>query len=266
MTAIEKVNQFTKKDLTEDDVFLFDVILCDNDIDRDSERFSEEALAQMQMLFVGKTGITDHDPKASGQTARIYDTEIVRDASRTTSDGRPYAALRAKAYMVRTDSNADLIREIEGGIKKEVSVSCSVGKRICSVCGADRTVSSCTHVPGRKYGDVVCCTVLDDVKDAYEWSFVAVPAQTAAGVTKHFCGCSAKTCDDGLLGEVEDMLRAEVVSLCGQKTVISKALCLAAGKMDLRELMAFRKSLLEEQPMQPEVQLLGNDETAFRMH
>ena len=78
MTAIEKVNQFTKKDLTEDDVFLFDVILCDNDIDRDSERFSEEALAQMQTLFVGKTGITDHDPKASGQTARIYDTEIVR--------------------------------------------------------------------------------------------------------------------------------------------------------------------------------------------
>ena len=31
-----------------------------------------------------------------------------------------------------------------------------------------------------------CHVVLSDVTDAYEWSFVAVPAQREAGVTKQF--------------------------------------------------------------------------------
>ena len=36
----------------------------------------------------------------------------------------PY--LKAKAYLLRTEKNAALIQEIEAGIKKEVSVGCSV--------------------------------------------------------------------------------------------------------------------------------------------
>ena len=39
--------------------------------------------------------------------------------------------------MIRTAKSADLIAEIDGGIKKEVSVSCSVKSHICSICGAD---------------------------------------------------------------------------------------------------------------------------------
>lgn len=276
MNDLEKLNRFTRRPLTEDEVFLFDVILCDNDIDRDRECFSETALDQMKSLFIGKTGIFDHDLRSGGQTARIFDTEIAADPSRKTRDGRPYSALKARAYMVRTESNADLIREIEGGIKKEVSVSCCAAKRICSICGAERNSAPCAHVPGRVYGDKTCCTILDDVQDAYEWSFVAVPAQMAAGVTKHFSQqenhCRCEHCSDQtavLLGEAEEMLRAEVVSLCARKSTVSKALCLAAGKMNLRELMDFRKSLLAELPAETEVQLLGSeaeDDGSFRMH
>ena len=36
-------------------------------------------------------------------------------------------------------------------------------------------------------GGKVCHTVLDQPSDAYEWSFVAVPSQRAAGVVKN-CG------------------------------------------------------------------------------
>ena len=86
--------------------------------------------------------------------------------------------------MVRTAANADLILEIEGGIKKEVSVGCAVAGSYCSVCGADRRENPCGHHPGKKYGGVLCYTLLDNPTDAYEWSFVAVPAQPAAGVTK----------------------------------------------------------------------------------
>ena len=98
--------------------------------------------------------------------------------------GDPYKALKADAYMVRTAANADLILEIDGGIKKEVSVGCAVKKSICSICGADRREEPCGHQPGKRYGGKLCCTLLAEPSDAYEWSFVAVPAQPAAGVTK----------------------------------------------------------------------------------
>lgn len=264
MTDMEKLNRFTRRTLTEEEVYLFDVILCDNDVDRDMERFSDTALEQMQKLFVGKTGIFDHNMRSGGQTARIYDTAVVTGSDKRTKDGRPYRSLRAKAYMVRTDSNADLIREIEGGIKKEVSVSCSAAKRVCSVCGADRTQAVCVHVPGRTYDDKFCHIILDDVQDAYEWSFVAVPAQVGAGVTKHFSGKE----NDGMeqvqetLQEVEKMLRAEVLTLCSGTGTVSKAMQLAAEKMDVRELMQFRQALLASETA-GDVQLAGEQLDAF---
>ena len=183
---MEKINRFAVQPLEEKDVFCFSLTLCDNDIDRDGERFSDEALDKLAKLFIGKTGIFDHDPKGEKQTARIFDTHIKSFDGRLTSDGKPYLALCASAYMVRTGANADLIKEISGGIKKEVSVSCAVARQICSVCGADRSKSACAHIKGRQYGEKLCYVTLDEPTDAYEWSFVAVPAQVNAGVTKHY--------------------------------------------------------------------------------
>ena len=182
--VMDMINRYTIDPLKPEDVFCFSLTLCDNDIDRDNERFSDRALSELAKLFVGKTGIFDHDPTSSGQTARIFSTALVTDDTRLTLDGKPYTALTAKAYMVKTSSNADLIKEINGGIKKEVSVSCAVSKHICSVCGCDKTKQSCSHIKGRYYGEKLCFVTLEEPTDAYEWSFVAVPAQQNAGVTK----------------------------------------------------------------------------------
>lgn len=182
---LEQLNKFTRREFTEDEVFIFSVILCDNEIDRDNERFSRKSLDQMAEKFVGITGIFDHDPKGGNQTARIFSTEVIEE-SRENSVGEKYAYLRGYAYMVRTGSNADLIREIDGGIKKEVSVSCTAERQICSVCGTNRRVKACHHVKGRRYDGKKCFVSLEDISDAYEWSFVAVPAQVRAGVTKKF--------------------------------------------------------------------------------
>ena len=38
------INTFTQKEMTKDDIFSFCVILCDNEIDRDYERFTEDSL------------------------------------------------------------------------------------------------------------------------------------------------------------------------------------------------------------------------------
>ena len=183
--ALEQLNKFTRRKFTGDEVFIFPVILCDNEVDRDNERFSRKSLDEMAEKFVGVTGIFDHDPKGGNQTARIFSAEVVEE-SRENSLGEPYACIKENAYMVRTDSNADLIREIEGGIKKEVSVSCAAERHICSVCGTDRRVKACHHVKGRRYDGKKCFLSLEDISDAYEWSFVAVPAQVRAGVTKKF--------------------------------------------------------------------------------
>lgn len=207
--TLNKINRFTRRDFTEDELYVFSVILCDNDIDRDGERFSDAALDRLSELFVGKTGISDHDPSSANQTARIFDTEVVTDERHITRFGGTYRYLKAMAYMVRTDENRDLITQIEGGIRKEVSISCSAAKRTCSVCGAE----SCAHVKGREYGGKACCHILDDIADAYEWSFVAVPAQINAGVTKRFVSGSEEKAAGEICTDTDDALRRDICRL-----------------------------------------------------
>ncbi len=180
---MEKINSYTLSSLSADDVFVFSVVLCDNEIDRDGERFTVESLKTLEKLFVGKTAIMNHSMKAEDQTARTFKTELITDG-RKNSLGEDYYYLKAWAYMVRTDSNADLIKEIEAGIKKETSVGCSVSEIRCSICKNDRRKKRCSHVKGNEYDGKICFDELINPTDAYEWSFVAVPAQKNAGVTK----------------------------------------------------------------------------------
>lgn len=184
--VLELINSFAVKPMEKDELFTFNVVLCDNEVDRDFERFDNTAIEKLADMFIGKTGIFDHSMKSSDQTARIFDTQVVTDASKRTSYGETYKFLKAKAYMPLIEKNADLVREISAGIKKEVSVNCSISKRICSICKNDAHSSSCRHIKGKKYGNSICHHILTDPTDAYEWSFVAVPAQKNAGITKSF--------------------------------------------------------------------------------
>ncbi len=181
---LEKINRYTRSELKESDVYVFSLTLCDNEIDRDFERFTVDALKTLTELFVGKTGIVDHNPSAHNQVARIYDTWVEAERGKQTAAGEPYYRLRAKAYIPRGETTDPIIRDVDTGIKKEVSVGLRIGRRTCSVCGADNML--CEHRQGREYDGKVAHCILDSPTDAYEWSFVAVPAQRAAGVTKSF--------------------------------------------------------------------------------
>ncbi len=200
---LARINRFAKKELRAEEVYTFAVKLCDNEVDRDFERFDRAALEKLSELFVGRTGIFDHSWSAGGQTARIYRAEVIEEETRTTA-GDKYCWCKGWAYMLRTEKNAELIAEIEGGIKKEVSVGCSAAKRSCSICGKDAGL--CEHERGKYYGGKLCYAVLSDITDAYEWSFVAVPAQRAAGVVKRF-------------GQSEGSLKA-MVRACGSRAQV----------------------------------------------
>ncbi len=191
-SELKAINRLARRNLSADEVFVFSVVLCDNEIDRDFERFSDKALETMAKLYVGKTGIFDHSMKGADQVARIFSCEVERPVGQTTSYGTPYVRLKARAYMPRIEKNQDMIAEIDAGIKKEVSVGCAVGRTVCSICGVDRKREECNHQKGRVYHrkgkDLICHYVLEEPSDVYEWSFVAVPAQRGAGVVKAFSG------------------------------------------------------------------------------
>ena len=43
-SQMRKINMLSRRELTQDDVYIFPVVLCDNDVDRDFEQFSNDAV------------------------------------------------------------------------------------------------------------------------------------------------------------------------------------------------------------------------------
>ena len=183
---LKMINNYTRRELSKDEVYTFRVVLCDNDIDRDFECFSIEALDQLKELFIGKSNVFDHNPKTENQTARIYDCYIENVSDTITKTGQPYVRLVAKAYMPKSEKNNEFILSLDSGIQKEVSVGCSVSQSVCSICNKDVKNSYCEHTVGKEYGGKLCYNTLSNVSDAYEWSFVAIPSQRKAGVIKSY--------------------------------------------------------------------------------
>lgn len=200
------INTYSRRELKREEVYIFSVVLCDNDIDRDYERFTVESLEKLSTLFIGKTGIFDHNPTAEKQTARIISTSVESVEGRKNALGDDYFRLVARAYMPVCERNSDLILALDSGIVREVSVGCAVEKTLCSICGEE--LSHCSHVKGESYGGKLCYGELCDPFDAYEFSFVAVPAQKEAGVIKTFNGKESKMTD--ILKSIEN---SEAVTL-----------------------------------------------------
>ena len=170
------INAQTLREFTADEVYTFRLMACDNRVDRDNERFTDQTLEQLAALYVGRPVLRDHSWSAGMQTARCYAASVEPDG-----DAK---CLVLRCYMPRTDATADTITAIDAGILRECSVGCAVAHAICSICGVDQRESLCKHYPGVEYDGQVCHFDLDGAVDAYEVSLVAVPAQPAAGAIK----------------------------------------------------------------------------------
>jgi len=181
-SEMKKINTYTLSEVTEDDVFKFSMVLCDNEIDRDFECFSDNALITLKSKMLGKTIIHDHDCKSDNQIARIYSTKIETVPDRLTKYGEQYKRLVASAYIPKIPENEKIISEINSGIKKEGSISCSANKKTCSICKTNNREVNCEHYKNEIYDGKMCYKILDDIQDGYEWSFVAIPAQPEAMV------------------------------------------------------------------------------------
>lgn len=240
---IQLINQYAVKPLSPEEVYCFSVVLCDNEVDRDLERFTNKSLKGLAPMFVGKTGISDHRWSADRQIARIYAAEVV-ETTQKNSLGEPLMQLVAKAYMLNNDANKATIEAIDGGILKEVSVGVAMKSCNCSICGKAlkwdwRTwTEQCEtgHIKGETYPEGLCVGSLEDPREAYEFSFVAVPAQKGAGVTK--------SAED--VGEAFTVLLEADLAKCADKSQCEKLMQrLKAAMIDHQE-MAERAKILKE--------------------
>lgn len=252
---LEKINALARGTLTAEDVYVFSVILCDDRPDRDFERFDTAALAPLAELFRGKTGVMDHDWSAEKQIARIFDTELVADGAAT--------AIRAWCYALRSEES--LVAEIEAGIKKEVSVGCAMATRRCSICGAN--YGECAHKKGEHYGSETCLAILADPVDAYEFSFVAVPAQPAAGVRKGFSDTEKQLEKQAELGRAYlAALKGEITELALQldPTLDETLMAAMTRNLEHEHLLQLKRSLQGhyEHRYPPRVQLMPRKEHA----
>ena len=263
---LEAINGQAKGKLTAEQVYVFSLRLCDDQVDRDLERFDTQALPALAKLFIGKTGIIDHCWSSDNQVARIFQTQVV------CQEGVSY--IKAWAYIRRGSHTEEIIADIEAGIKKEVSVGCAMGRSVCSVCGND--YGTCGHQKGEHYDGRLCFAILQEPMDAYEFSFVAVPAQPQAGVMKGMgrgkVSLKALAEEFGAQSEYRELykqaqlgrqfekqLQDEVVRLClvldlGAAENVLRSIVEKAGAEDLRQLKAaLQERVRMAMPMQTQL-------------
>lgn len=240
-SEMELVNLYSRRELKSDEVYLFTVVLCDNEIDRDYEMFSRESLDKLSELFVGKTGIFDHNPSAKNQKARVISCSVEAVKGKKNLLGDDYYRLVCRAYILKNEENLPLIDQIDAGIVKEVSVGCSVKRTVCSVCHEDILSPLCAHRKGEEYGGELCCGILTDPLDAYEFSFVAVPAQRSAGVIKSLSNRKEMNMQDKL----KNVQSGESVTLSYNECEALKAY-LAALEKNAADAEAYREQTKKE--------------------
>ena len=152
---LEAINAQAKAKLPAEQVYVFSLRLCDDQIDRDVDRFDTAALPGLAKLFIGKTGIVDHRWSSDNQVARIFAAEAAREDQ--------VSFIMAWAYIRRGGAADEIIADIEAGIKKEVSVGCARGRSVCSICGSE--YGTCGHVKGEYYDGQLCCAILKEPMD-----------------------------------------------------------------------------------------------------
>ncbi|MBE7560547.1 hypothetical protein HS125_17025 [bacterium] len=177
---LAEINALSPTPLGEDDVYVRSMILCtDRVCESDWCRFSPTALAEIAEKIAGVSVLAGHD-RRSLPVGRFFRGRVVELPEENPATGRPVVAVRAWFYWLAATSGAeDLLRNIDGGIYRAVSVSWRYEKDHCSVCGA---ATGCGHTPGRTYGGQLCHRVIDHVDEVLEGSLVYKGADSAAQV------------------------------------------------------------------------------------
>ncbi len=164
---IAAVNRFALRALTSDEVAVFTLDLCHNQVDRHFSRFPDEELVAINAMTPGRPLMERHDLRGSLPRGTFFRSALHRDDEKTS--------VRPDVYVLRTKENEDFILNIEGGVYRETSIGFSFALPECSICAKD--LRTCDHVPGRTYGDAQCHYIMRNVLEVIEGSVVPSGSQ-----------------------------------------------------------------------------------------
>jgi hypothetical protein len=117
--------------------------------------------------------------------ALAFDHPIQRNHDTYTSEGLPVGRIfsstmvtddqgdpcnRQRFYMVREPLTESLVRRMDGGVLREVSISFAHDLLECSICNTD--LWDCSHVTGEDYEGQKCVASVKGVTEYYETSLV----------------------------------------------------------------------------------------------
>ncbi len=98
------INAQALRPLAAEEVYTFRLAACNNQVDRDVERFTENTLAELAKLFVGRPVLLDHKWSAGSQTARVYAAGV--EPMEAVQDGQQ---LVLRCYMPRLQGNRPVL-------------------------------------------------------------------------------------------------------------------------------------------------------------
>lgn len=179
----EHIKPLVSDDTTPEQLYIFSLRMCNNEIDADNDKLSETFLQQFAEHITNNPIplIKDHTWTADGQIGRVYRAEVLSDGE--NSLGEPYTYVLGYAYVA---ADSDIVPRIKLGLLSEVSVGFDGSGYTCSVCGAGVKSYDCQCPEGHIFGgineDAPVYRNVNICSAALECSFVPVPAQEGAEI------------------------------------------------------------------------------------
>lgn len=167
---ITLINRYVRKPLRDKVIFTFTVGLLDNEVNKKFCRLSATSLTELGDLLVGNLGFIYFDGKMC--LARIFKTYTETFEGVDSVDGERYTILFAEFFVVKNGENSELIHMLQDGNIEDINVGYSVRKRVCSICGKDKSTGECQHKKGVSYNGKLCYYTLTEPSDAYDWSLI----------------------------------------------------------------------------------------------
>ena len=75
---LEAIARYSRRRLTAEEVYTFPLVLCDNDLDRDHECFTDAALEKLGVSPVGEAG-EEFNPELHNAVAHVEDESIAEN-------------------------------------------------------------------------------------------------------------------------------------------------------------------------------------------
>jgi hypothetical protein len=199
-----KVNKFTVAPIKEEDIRIYQALLIDDQVTRNSTHYPADFQKGILSLPAGEGNFVgapilfgddkDHKEAASAQVGRIFDAWQVTDAA-------GHVGVMAKFYVPKANRE-ELIGKIDSGVLKEVSISTKVEMPICSICHQD--IRTCGHTMGKEG----CHVSMTGKGFCAEVSLVAVPGSSQAKILSE--ASAAKYSPMEMLEAVKGLIKEEL--------------------------------------------------------